>query len=403
MLLLGIALALLFAKLLGYLFEKIKQPAVVGEILTGILLGSFVLGKLSGIDFSIAGYSFSLTMPDFTSETFESIASLGIIILLFISGMETDINKFKKVGKIGFSTACCGVILPFIFGFLIGYFFNFPFQACLAAGTIFVATSVGTTARVLMDMDALNTDVGMTILSAAVIDDVIALIILTIVLGVGSPEWLLLKIAIFFLITLYFGFRIVGRLMNISSRLAEPKIFLTIGMVLCFVFAFFAEELGIAAITGAYIAGLIVGNTIYSKNIIDNVRAIGYMFFIPLFFVWIGASVDLSMLTTIGIFAVFFIPLAIAGKFIGCSIGARLGGLPRRRALIVGVGMIPKMEYALIAATLAVSRGIFTGPLAHQMLGVTVLHVCITTLLAPILLKAAFKPELKNSEKIDIH
>ena len=393
MLLLGIALALLFAKLLGYLFEKIKQPAVIGEILAGILLGSFVLGRLSGTDFSIAGYSFCLAMPDFTSETFESIASIGIIILLFISGMETEVDKFKKVGKIGFSTASCGVVLPFLFGFLVGYYFGFSFQACLAAGTIFVATSVGTTARVLMDMHALNTDVGMTILSAAVIDDVIALIILTIVLGVGSPEWLLLKIAVFFLVTLYFGFRIVARLMNIGSRLAEPKIFLTIGMVLCFVFAFFAEELGIAAITGAYIAGLAVGATIHSKKIIDDVKTIGYILFIPLFFVWIGASVDLSMLNAIGIFAVFFIPLAIAGKFIGCSIGARLGGLPGRRAIIVGVGMIPKMEYALIVATLAVSRGIFTGPTAHQMLGVTVLHVCITTLLAPILLKATFKPE----------
>jgi len=393
MLLLGIALALLFAKLLGYLFEKIKQPAVVGEILAGILLGSFVLGRLSGTGFSTAGYSFYLAIPDFTSETFELIASIGIIMLLFISGMETEIDKFKKVGKIGFSTASCGVVLPFLFGFLVGYYFGFSFQACLAAGTIFVATSVGTTARVLMDMHVLNTDVGMTILSAAVIDDVIALIILTIVLGVGSPEWLLLKIAVFFLVTLYFGFRIVARMMNIGSRLAKPKIFLTISMVLCFLFAFFAEELGIAAITGAYIAGLAVGATIHSKIIINDVKAIGYILFIPLFFVWIGASVDFSMIKTIGIFAVFFIPLAIAGKFIGCSIGARLGGLPGRRAIIVGVGMIPKMEYALVVASLAVSRGIFTGPTAHQMLGVTVLHVCITTLLAPILLKATFKPE----------
>ena len=384
------------------MFEKIKQPAVVGEILAGVLLGSFVLGRLSGIGFSTAGYSFCLTMPDFTSETFESIASIGIIMLLFISGMETEVDKFKKIGKIGFSTASCGVVLPFLFGFFVGYYFGFPFQACLAAGTIFVATSIGTTARVLMDMHALNTDVGMTILSAAVIDDVIALIILTIVLGVGSPEWLLLKIAVFFLITLYFGFRIVARLMNSSSRLADPKIFLTIGMVLCFMFAFFAEESGIAAITGAYIAGLAIGTTIHSKKIIDDVRTIGHIFFIPLFFVWIGASINLSMLKTIGIFAVFFIPLAIAGKFVGCSIGARLGGLPGRKAIIVGVGMIPKMEYALITVTLAVSRGIFTGPTAHQMLGVTVLHVCVTTLLAPILLKATFKPELIHNEKTDM-
>jgi len=395
MLILGIALALLFAKLLGCLFEKIKQPAVVGEILAGVLLGSFVLGRLSGIGFSTAGYSFCLTMPDFTSETFETFGFIGIVMLLFIAGLETDLGKFKKIGKVGASTASCGVVLPFIFGFLVGNFFNFPFQACLAAGTIFVATSVGTTARVLMDMHAVNTDEGMTILSAAVIDDVIALVILTIVMGVGSPQWLLIKIAVFFLIAIYFGFRIVAKLMNLGARLTaiDPKIFVVIALVICFVFAFFAEELGIASITGAYLAGLAVGTTIHSKKIIDDVKTIGGIFFIPLFFVWVGAMMDLSIIKDIGILAAFFIPLAILGKFIGCSMGAKLGGLKAREAVVVGVGMIPRMEYALIAATLAVSRGIFTGAIAHQMIGVTILLVCITTLIAPILLKATFKKE----------
>ncbi len=393
MLLLGIALALLFAKLLGCLFEKIKQPAVIGEILAGVLLGSFVLGRFSGTNFSTAGYSFGLTIPDFTSPSFETFGSIGIIILLFIAGLETDLGKFKKIGKVGFSTASCGVVLPFIFGFLVGNFFNFPFKACLATGTIFVATSVGTTARVLMDMHALNTDEGMTILSAAVIDDVIALVILTIVIGVGSPQWLLVKIAVFFLIAIYFGFRIVAKVMNLGARLStiDPKIFVVIALVLCFGFAFFAEEFGIASITGAYLAGLAVGTTIHSKRIIDDVKTIGYIFFIPLFFFWIGSIMDLSIIKNIGILAAFFIPLAILGKFIGCGIGAKLGGLSARKSITVGVGMIPEMEYALIVVTLAVSRGIFKGAMAHQMLGVTILHVCITTMLAPILLKATFK------------
>lgn len=383
----------MFAKLLGYLFEKIKQPTVIGEILAGVLLGSFVLGRFSGTSFSTAGYSFDLTMPDFTSPSFEAFGFIGIVMLLFISGLETDFKDIKKTGKIGFTTAIGGVILPFIFGFLVGQFFGFPLHASLAAGTIFVATSVGITARTLMDMHALNTDVGATILSAAVIDDVIGIFILAVVLGTGSPAFLALKIMIFFLITLYLGLRIISRVMGGFEKIKTAKMLITASLAICFVFAVFASEMGMAAITGAFVAGLIIGTTSQSKKITDDVKTISYTFFIPLFFVWVGASIDLSVIKDVGLLALLFIPLAIAGKIIGCGIGSKIGGLTSRNALAVGVGMIPRMEVALIVVTTAVSQGVFTGALAHQILAVTVLLVCVTTFLAPILLKATFKME----------
>jgi Kef-type K+ transport system membrane component KefB len=385
----------LFAKILGYLFEKIKQPVVIGEILAGVLLGSFVLGKLSGADFSIAGYSFCLTVPDFTSSSFETFGFIGIIMLLFIAGLETDVKEIKKTEKVGFSTAIFGAILPFTFGFFVGQFFGFSLHASLAAGTIFVATSIGVTARTFMDIHALNTDVGTTVLSAAVLDDIIGIFILAVVLGTGSPAFLALKIMIFFLITLYVGLRVISKVIGGFEKIRTPKILITASLVICFVFAVFASEMGLAAVTGAFVAGLIIGTTIQSKKIVDDVKTISYTFFIPLFFVWVGASIDLSVIKDVGPLALLFIPLAIVGKIIGCGAGSKLGGLTSRKALTVGVGMIPRMEVALIVVTTAIAQGIFTGALAHQILAVTVLLVCVTTFLAPILIKATFKKEEK--------
>ena len=393
MLILGIALALLFAKLLGCLFEKIKQPAVVGEILAGVLLGSFIIGRFSGTNISIAEQNFCLAIPDFTSSSFEALGFIGIVMLLFIAGLETDFKEIKKTEKIGFSTAIGGVILPFTFGFLVGQFFGFSLHASLAAGTIFVATSVGVTARTLMDMHAIHTDVGATILSAAVIDDVIGIFILAVVLGTGSPAFLAVKILIFFLITLYLGLRIISKLIDGFEKIKTPRILITASLVICFVFAVFASEIGLAAIIGAFVAGLIIGTTAQSKKIVSDVKTISYTLFIPLFFVWVGASIDLSVIKDVGLLALLFIPLAIAGKIIGCGVGSKMGGFTSRKALTVGVGMIPRMEVALIVATTAIAQGIFTGRLAHQMLAVTVLHVCVTTFLAPILIKATFKKE----------
>lgn len=384
---------MLFAKILGYLFEKIKQPAVIGEILAGVLLGSFVLGRFSGAKLSAGKYVFFLTIPDFTSGLFEAFGFIGIVFLLFVAGLGTDFKEIKKTEKTGLSTAVLGVVLPFLLGFFIGQFFCLGIQASMAVGTILTATSVGITARTLMDMHALNTDVGATILSAAVIDDVIGIIILTAVIGTGSPVVLLLKIIIFFLITLYIGLRIISKIMNTGEKLHTPKILVTLSLIICFIFAVFAYEMGLAAITGAFIAGLIISTTRQSERIADDVKTIGYLFFIPLFFVWVGASMDISVISDAGLLALLLIPAAIIGKIIGCGIGAKASGLSSRDALTVGVGMIPRMEIALVAVATAISYQIFTGRLAHQMLAVTILLVIVTTLLTPPLIKATFKKE----------
>ena len=389
--LLEIALALLLAKILGYLFEKVKQPAVIGEILTGIILGPYLIGKFSGVTISLWGndlYDFELNL---TSPEFEAIAMLGIVVLLFLSGLETKFDDIKNAGKSGAITSILDVSVAFIFGYLVGLVLGLPAIQSLAIGAILTATSVGISVRTLMDMDKLHTRVGSLILTVAVLDDVLGIIILSVIIGEGSPVVIAMKAIIFFIVALFLGIRFIPKIMKIGRIVPARHILLAGSLSICFLLAALAKGIGLAAITGAFIAGLLIGITPQSKRILSYIRELGYSFLIPLFFVWVGASFDLSAIKDVGLLVLLFIPAAIAGKIIGCGVGAKINGFKNREALQVGIGMIPRMEVALVVVATEISLGIFKGDIAHQMLAATILLVVITSILSPILLKITFK------------
>ena len=392
-----IALALVFARVFGYLFDRLKQPAVIGEIIAGIILGGIGLIAFTGQTISFLDISFSMPQFDFNSEEFGLLAEIGILFLLFISGLETSLFKLKRMGKNSTFVATGGVILPLLLGIGVGIFFRFTTQESIVIGLILVATSVGVTVRTLLDIHALDTDVGTTILGSAVIDDVLGIILLAFVLGMDSPIYVGIKIVIFFLIFLYLGLKVMDRLLNLGDKIHLPKAFLSISLAIFFIFAFFADRFGIAGIIGAFVAGLLIGNTLKSRKIVDDVHAIGYGFFIPLFFVWVGAglwkgaSEDLSFYATVGLIALVIIIVAIIGKIVGCGIGAKLAGMNTKDSLKVGIGMIPRMELALIIAGSAISNGLLSSPMVeHQILAITILLTIVTTLITPFLIKAVF-------------
>ena len=394
------ALALIFARAFGYLFHRLKQPAVLGEIVAGIILGGIALLIFSGKTFTIFDYEFVFSHLDYSSEEFRLIAEVGILFLLFISGLEMNVSKLKKMEKASSLVAIGGVILPLALGFFSGIMLDFSLTESIIIGLILTATSVGVTVRTLMDIHLIDTDISATILGGAVIDDVIGIILLAFVLGIGSlmdAVWIGIKIAIFFIVFLYLGLKLMDNILKLGEKIHLPKAFLSISLAILLLYAFFADKAGIAGIIGAFIAGVLIGQSVESRKIEEDFKTLGYGFFIPIFFVWVGASLwnttyeDLGSLTATIVIAVVIITVSIIGKILGCGIGAKIAGLKSRESLQVGISMIPRMELALIIATAAVSRGMITGFHAHQILLTTILMTVITTLIAPFLIKATFK------------
>lgn len=388
--LLEIGLALLVARLFYYLFERIKQPAVIGEIITGIILGPYI-GGLIGI---------SVLSAD-TAQILGGLASIGIILLLFISGLEIGVDELKGVGREGIITASSGALFAFVFGYIAGKVLGLDSIESIAIGNIMVATSVGITVRTLLDIDKLHTKVGKLILTAAVLDDVLGIIFLSVTLGTGESILnflpfdktftLLISISSFFL--LFFILSIA--VSNLKKyQIFTPRFMLTISISIALIFAAIAKSLGLAAIVGSFFAGLLISKLPYKDRILDSVRLISDTFFVPLFFVWIGASFDFGALGGLGVLATIFIPIALIGKIAGCSIGSIISGYRGREALSVGIGMMPRMEVALVIVTTEITMNIFKDPsTAHQILAATVLLVIVSSLITPPLLKAVYPKE----------
>ncbi len=384
-LLLDIALALILSKVLGYFFERMKEPAVIGEIIAGVILGGSVLGIF-----------IPKTIINFELPAFVDFAHIGIMFLILLAGMEIELDKIKKTGKVAVLSTIGGVIFPLILGYLAGISFGYTTKESMVIGVLLTATSIGVTARTMMDMRLLNTDVGACSLSASVMDDLIGLILIIIVVGTGSLLGLSAKIAIFLLITLFIGLKIIPKVMNIGDRTHSADALVAFSIAICLIFGVIAGETVVAQIEGAFIAGLIINTTVQSKRVFPVIRAIGYSLFIPLFFVHIGTMVKLS---------VFLIPealalsgaillIAIAGKIIGRGIFARIGGFTPRKALQVGVGSIPRMEVALVSLMVAIHAGVIRGAVADTLVAATFIFVTVTTFITPSLIKFSFKKEL---------
>ena len=313
-----------------------------------------------------------------------------------MSGLEIGIEEIKTVGRNGLVIAVFGTVFSFFFGYIVGHIMGYEPIVSIAIGNIFVATSVGITVRTLMEMQALRSKVGELILASAVLDDVFGIIILSVTLGQGKPLILFSKIIIFFVsfIVLLFLIRKIGKV-----KLYIPRFIFTSAIAFAFIFSALAESLGLATIVGSFFAGLVLSNLPQKRRMIAFTRQIGNIFFIPLFFVWVGASFDFHALEDIGILVLFFIPMALMGKIIGCSLGAKISRLKGKDALVVGIGMMPRMEVALVIVSTEVAREIFAEPLAHQIMAGTILLVIVSSLLTPILLKLVYQAGRKNNQR----
>lgn len=363
---------LLAAKLGDELFKRLGQPGLVGEILAGVLVGPSVFG---------------LVAPD---EALEVFAELGVVFLLFWVGIETRLSELREVGRPAARAGILGVVLPFAAGLGTGLATGESTATSIFLGAALVATSVGITSGVLIQLGALGTRAARTILGAAVIDDILAMVILAIATGIGTSGNVD-AVEILVVIALAFGFVVFVALGGTRITQRWPLIFeaprfsespLLPAVIVCLGLAAFAAQIGLAAIIGAFLAGMIAAETKEQTAIEAEVAPL-YAFFPPFFFAFIGLQVDLSALEDLGTVALLAVvtALAAATKYVGAWLGAR--SLGPRDARVVGVGMVPRGEVGIIVAGIGESAGVIGDDLFTVIVGMSIL----TTLAVPPILR----------------
>lgn len=401
--LMDIALILLSTKVLGLITKRYQMPQVVGALLAGLILGPAMLNVLQATDF------------------LAQVSELGVIVIMFTAGMGTDIQELKKTGKVGFVVALCGVLVPLAMGAGLAFFFNrgeFAHPGSLLLqnlfiGVILTATSVSITVETLKELGKLSTKVGNTILAAALIDDILGLIALTIVTSMAGAQVsmavVFIKIVAFFVFVGVVGVLVSKVLSWYMTKIMHDKDlhrFPLLAFVLCLVMAYCAEEFfGVADIIGAFAAGVIIATTSKAKYIESKFSPLSYLLLTPIFFASIGIKVVLpKMDAAIVLFAVLMVVVAVVSKLIGCGIGAKLCGFTNRQCVQVGFGMACRGEVALIVA----NKGMAMGLMPPAFFGPVIIMVVCAAMLTPILLKVVFKPakgeipeEMEQSDLVD--
>ncbi len=389
--LLFLAIIMISTKILGLFTRKIHMPAVVGALVAGVILGPSCLNLI--------------TLTGDTGVFLEQMAEIGVILLMFNAGLETDLSELKKNGVASFVTALIGVVVPLIGGFLgYAFFFHTDFSdydevlKAVFVGVVLTATSVSITVETLREMGKLKGKVGTTILGAAVIDDIIGIIVLTIVTSLKdtsvSPITVVLKIVLYFVFIAVLIF-VLAKLKVFVEEQDEKRRTAIICVALCFILSYISEEyFGIADITGAYFAGLMLCTMKVGPYVARRCEIPSYLIFSPVFFASVGLKVTLGgMDASIWIFAIILLVIAILSKVVGCGLGAKICGCTGKEAFQVGIGMISRGEVALIVA----QKGYASGMLDDVLFAPIVLVVIVTTLITPILLKLVMKDN--DSEK----
>lgn len=395
--LLDLALILLSTKVFGLITRRVKLPQVVGALLAGLILGPACIGVLHQTDFIY------------------QVSEIGVIVLMFCAGLETDVDELKKSGKASFVIALLGVIVPLLGGFAVAAYFNRPGMLEPAAdvsvilqnvfiGVILTATSVSISVETLKEMGKLNTKAGNAILGAAIIDDILGIVALTIITSLADSS---VNVALVFIkiIGFFIFVGVGGYLLHIIFQKwvkgyeRDLQRFVILAFVICLLFSYCAEEFfGVADITGAFFAGLIITKTTHTTYIARRFGILSYILLSPVFFANIGLQVELPSMSPMIIgFAVALVIVAVLTKVVGCGAGAKFCKYSNKDCVRIGAGMVSRGEVALIVA----AKGNAIGLISADLMGPIVIVVVITTIISPILLKMTFSEKDHKDESND--
>lgn len=373
--LLNLALILVTTRFGGLLSRKAKMPEVLGALLAGVIIGPVCL--------NIVNYDSNIRL----------LSNLGVIFLMFLAGLETDLEQFKKAGKSSFVIALFGILLPLILGTLSAFLFYSNVIENLFVGIILTATSVSITVETLTELGKLNTTAGVNILGAAVIDDILGIILVSALLSVNNSGGgaslvkSMLEILLFCaagILAILFAPKLVERIRNMIH---PSQTYFTMALAAVLLIAFAAEGLGIAAITGAYLCGLLLSQFPHKEYLQRNVKAVSSGFLSPIFFASVGLEASLNGFSSreVLITLIMFV-IAVLGKIVGCGVGARIFGISKRESLQIGVGMVSRGEVAIITANIGLQAKI----ISQEIFIPTILVVLLTTIITPVLLKLTF-------------
>jgi len=392
--LLFVALLVLLARVMGGLAGRIGLPMVLGEIVAGIILGPTVLNiwRFHWFYSSASGDS-SVSI----AQVIRVLASLGVVVVMFLAGLETDAEMMKAAIGPASWAACGGVVLPFLGGMSLARAVGYEWREAVFIGAILTATSVAISAQTLANLGQLRSRPGTIILGSAVIDDVLGLVLLSVVIGIethtsggtSATGWLAVIesvgcMALFFGFTFLIGPSLISFVFSQVRHLHGEHSWVALALGIAFVFGYLAQSGGgMAAITGSYFAGLLIGRTTSVEKVIGDVRSMTNSFFGPLFFTSVGLDTNARQVGGHLGFFLMILTVAVLGKVLGCGIGARLKGLNLQESLVVGAGMIPRGEVELITASIGWSAGLISSP----VYSLVVVLILVTTLIAPVLLR----------------
>jgi len=376
-----LAIIIVFAKFFGVVARKCKAPQVVGEIVAGLLIGPSILGLVQQTTF--------LT----------GMAEVGVVLLMFSAGLETDLKELVKTGPKAFLIACCGVFVPLVCGTLLYFAMHGSapwgsenFYKAVFVGVIMTATSVSITVQSLKEMGKLKGVVGTTIVSAAIIDDVIGIVVLTFVIGFKNPDSnpskVIINTVLFFLMAFVIGYILYKLFSRIDARYPHTRRIPIMALALCFFMAYAAEHyFGIADITGAYVAGIILCSLQDSNYVEEKMEVSSYMIFGPVFFASIGLKTDIQNFDmTILVFSIGFVIVALLAKIIGCGLISKVLGFKWADCLKIGVGMMTRGEVALIVS----QKGLSVGLLSSEYFTSVILLIIVSSISTPIILKLLY-------------
>ncbi|GAT17901.1 cation:proton antiporter [Secundilactobacillus silagei] len=371
----GIALILFATTIAGALSQRIGIPSVIGQLLVGIVLGPALLNWIR------------------PSELLSAGAEIGVIILMFMAGLESDLKLLKKYFKPAISVATLGVILPMVCFYIYGVLMHQSFERAIFWGVVFAATSVSISVEVLREFGKLNTKEGATVLGAAVVDDIMAVLILSIFVsmfsgGSSSQPNLVLSIAeqLAYFVMVYVVIRWMAPfLIRLFEHLPVPQAVPIMSLIICLGMAYLADLTGLSAVIGAFFAGIAVAQTHAKEEVETNISPIGYAFFVPIFFVSIGLEMRFDHFWSNLLLIIGMTIVAVLSKLIGGGLGARLLGFSFNSAYVVGAGMVSRGEMALIIAQIGYQAKL----LAPELYSELIVVIILSTVIAPLLLKHA--------------